>query len=278
MLATDTHPSRGTFSFSVVRPSANRYLNLLTGGELGTTDPLGLALQTLGRWLHFAGYALAFGGAAYIALIRREKRLWRLVLAGLGLLLVAEPVGLLAQLVSLSVDADTTLSVLASSFGRLLALRLGGALILWSLLAVESPWPILGLGAVIALVDGTTGHALPGLPGLGPALDALHVAAMALWAGGLVAFLIAPDRRFGHLAAPAAAVSVASGLLLAYFHDALPLVTFFPNAYGWALVVKMAAVTAAAAVAAFGRRRLEAGAVAAVLLTAALVVSLPPAR
>jgi len=278
VLAADTHPSRGAFSFSVIKASGNRYLGLLSGAELGTTTPLGLALQTLGRWLHFAGYALAFGGAAYLALIRRERRLWRLVLVGVGLLLAAEPVGLLAQLVSLSLDTDTAFSVLASGFGRLLALRIGGALLLWSLLAVESPWPILGLGAVVALIDGTTGHAVSGQPVLGQALDAIHVAAMSLWAGGLVAFLLAPDRRFGRLAAPAAGIAVATGLLLAYFHDALPLVRFLPNNYGWAMALKMTAVAGAAAVAALGRRRLEAYLLAAVLLAAALVVSLPSAQ
>jgi len=278
VLAADTHPSRGAFAFSVIKTSGNRYLGLLSGAEVGTTTPLGLALQTLARWLHFAGYALAFGGAAYLALMRRERRLWRLVLVGVALLLAAEPVGLLAQLVSLSLDTDTALSVLGSGFGRLLALRVGGALLLWSLLAVESPWPILPLGAVMALIDGTTDHALSGQPIVGQTLDAIHVAAMSLWAGGLVAFLLAPDRRFGRVAVPAAGMAVASGLLLAYFHDALPLVRFLPSNYGWAVVLKMTAVAGAAAVAAFRRRRLEAGLVAAALLAAALVVSLPPAQ
>ncbi len=278
VLAADTHPSEGAFSFSLSKTSNNRYLGLLGGADLGTTSPLGLALQTLARWLHFAGYALAFGGAAYLALLRRELRLWRLVLVGVGLLLAAEPVGLLAQLVSLSLDPDTAFSVLASGFGRILGLRVGGALLLWSLLALESPWPILALGAVMAVVDGSTGHALPGQPVIGQSLDAVHVAAMSLWAGGLVAFLLAPDRRFGRLAAPAAGLAVASGLLLAYLHEALPVVRFLPNNYGWAVVFKMTAVAVAAAVAALGRRRLEALAVAAVLLAAALVVSLPPAQ
>src|SRR5205807_822936 len=82
-----------------------------------------------------------------------------------------------AQLASLSFDADTLLGVLSSGFGRLLGLRLAGALMLWALLALESPWPILALGAVLALVDGAGGHAIRGLPGLGPALDATHVGA-----------------------------------------------------------------------------------------------------
>jgi putative copper export protein len=50
------------------------------------------------------------------------------------------------------------------------------------------------------------------------------------------------------------------------------------TAYGWALMVKVAAVGAALAVAVFGRRRIEAGVIAILLAVAAGLVSLPPPR
>ncbi len=272
--AADTHPSRGAFSFSVGGRTANPYAGLLNGAAIGTTSPLGLVLQALARWLHFAGYALAFGAAAYVALVRREPRLKRLLGAGLALLLVAEPVTLVAQLASLSFDADTLVAVLSSGFGRLLGLRLAGALLLWALLALESPWPILGLGTVLALVDGAGGHAIPNLPGLGPALDATHVAAMGIWAGGLAAYLVAPDRRFRRVALLAFAVATATGILLAVFHG-LP-AQLFGTDFGRALLLKIILLAAALGLAAAGRRRAEAIAVATVLLAASLLVSLPP--
>jgi hypothetical protein len=56
--------------------------------------------------------------------IRAEPRLRRLVGIGLALVAAAEPVGLIAQLASLSFDGDTAIAVPASGFGRVLGLRL----------------------------------------------------------------------------------------------------------------------------------------------------------
>jgi putative copper export protein len=42
----------------------------------------------------------------------------------------------------------------------------------------------------MALIDGASGHAIPGLPGAGLVLDALHVVAMGVWVGALVAILV----------------------------------------------------------------------------------------
>jgi copper transport protein len=278
-LASDTHPSRGAFSFVVGQPSANPYLPALSGGEIGTATPLGFALQALARWIHFLGVALAFGTIAYQVVTRREPRLRRLVVAGVVLLIAAEPVALIAQLASLSFDGDTAIAVLASGFGRLLALRLAIALSAWALLALESPWPILALGAGMALVDGASAHAIVGLPGAGLVLDAIHVAAMGIWVGGLAAFLFAPDRRFGRYAIGGLAIAIGSGLLLALAHLGSPsaLVT---TPYGWVLGAKGALV--AAALLAFAlprlRGRVGVGVNALILVMAAVLISFPPPR
>jgi copper transport protein len=284
-LAADTHPSRGAFRFVVGQPTANPYLAAVSGGEIGTTTPFGFVLQALARWIHFLGFALTFGIIAYQVLTRREPRLRRLLVAGVVLLIAAEPVALLGQLASLSIDGDTAIAILASPFGRLLGLRLGVALLVWALLALESPWPVIGLGGVMALVDGASAHAIPGLPGAGLLLDAVHVAAMGIWVGGLVAFLVAPDRRFRPYAIGAFAVAIGTGLLLALAHLGSPSAVV-STAYGWALVVKAAVV--AVALASFSLPRLRGrvgvevlfrmGAAALILLTAAVLVSLPPPR
>jgi copper transport protein len=293
-LAADTHPSRGAFRFVVGQPSGNPYLAALSGGEIGTATPPGFVLQALARWMHFLGVALVFGTMAYQVVTRRDPRLRRLLVAGLVLLIAAEPVALVAQLASLSFDGDTAIAVLASPFGRLLGLRLGIALLVWALLAFESPWPVLGLGGVMALVDGAGAHAIQGLPGASVLVDAIHVAAMGLWVGGLVAFLVAPDRRFRPYAIGGLAVAIGSGLVLALTHLGSPgaLVT---TGYGWTLVVKAAVV---AALLLFSlpllRRhfpspspfyslprllgRVGAGAAAIIVALAAVLVSLPPPR
>jgi copper transport protein len=281
VLAPDTHPSRGAFRFSIGRPSANPYSSLLTGGEIGTASPLGFVLQALARWVHFVGFALVFGVVAYHALTGdkqpNKSPIRRLVGAGIVLLIAAEPLALLGQLASLSFDADTAIAVLASGFGRLLGLRLAGALLIWALWSVESFWPVLGVGVAVALIDGASAHAIPGLPVVGQLLVSAHVAAMGLWVGGLAAFLIVPDRRFGRYAALSFAIALISGLLLAVAHIGV-LQSLMTTAYGQVLMVKVLVVGAALSMVVLRRRRLEFGVLLTVIAAAAALAALPPPR
>jgi copper transport protein len=281
VLAADTHPSRGAFPFSVGRPSANPYSSLLTGGEIGTASPVGFALQALARWVHFIGFALVFGVVGYSALTQDKQRgtrtVRRLVGAGIVMLIVAEPLSLLGQLASLSFDTDTAIAVLSSGFGRLLGLRLAGALLVWALWSLESPWPVLGVGVGVALLDGASAHAIPGVPVAGQLLVSIHVAAMGLWLGGLAAFLIMPDRRFGRYAALCFAVAAISGLLLAVAHIGV-LQALMTTAYGQVLMIKVLVVGAALSMALIRRRRMEFGVLVTVVLAAAVLAALPPPR
>jgi copper transport protein len=143
----DTHPVRGQFAFSVGQPSNPPALASTTVGDVA---PIGLALQALGRWLHFAGYALAFGTLAVTLLLSRAPplsspaserptdtgpALGRMINSGIVLLLLAEPLALLGQTGSLGLDqmldGDTLGDALASPFGRLLGFRLAAVLLLW---------------------------------------------------------------------------------------------------------------------------------------------------
>ena len=276
VFAADTHPSRGVFAFSVGRASSNPFSALLVSGSAGTATPVGLALQVLARWVHFAGFALVFGVVAYGILIRRHEGFRRLVVAGVALLLAAEPLALLAQLASLSFDGDTLLAVLGSNFGRLLGLRLGAALLAWTFLALPRQWPLLALGAVEALLDGAGAHAIPGWPGAGQVIVAIHVAAMGLWVGGIAAFIRAPDRRFARYALASLGVAVATGLALALVHTNAG-AALLGSDYGRALILKVLIVGAAIGAAALARRRAELALAAAVIGAAALVAALPPA-
>jgi putative copper export protein len=200
-----------------------------------------------------------------------------LVGAGVALLIVAEPLALVAQLASLSIDGDTALAVLGSGFGRLLGLRLGAALLAWTLMAVGRSWPMLAVGAAIALLDGAGAHAIPGLPAVGQALVAIHVGAMGLWVGGLAAFLVAPDRRFGRYAAWTLGIAVVSGLVLAFAHTGFG-AGLVATDYGRVLLVKGLVFVAAIVAIALRRRRLEFGSVVAVVGIAAVLAALPPPR
>jgi copper transport protein len=276
VFAADTHPSRGVFAFSVGNRSSNPFSALLDAGTAGTSTPLGLALQVIARWIHFAGFALVFGVVAYGMAIRRHEGHRRLVVAGVALLIAAEPLALLAQLASLSFDGDTALVVLGSNFGRLMGLRLGAALLAWTFLALPTSWPMLVLGAVVALLDGAGAHAIPGWPGAGQLLVAVHVGAMGLWVGGIAAFVQAPDRRFGRYALACFGAAVVTGLALALVHTDLG-AALLSTDYGRVVLLKVVIVGAAVAAVLLGRRRSELALAAVVIGAAALVAALPPA-
>ncbi len=277
VLAADTHPSRGVFAFEVVKSSTNPYSTLLSSGEIGTTTPLGLALQAIARWVHFAGFALAFGAVAYEVVTRSKERARWLVGTGIVLLIAAEPLQLVAQLASLSFDGDTAIAVLASGFGRLLGLRLAAALVLWAVWRMETAWPILVLGTVVALLDGVSAHAVQGAGAAGVVLVALHIVAMGLWAGGLAAFLRKPDPRFARFAIATFAIAASSGLVLALAHSG-SLQALAGTEYGYVLVLKVLVVGAALGAVVLRRHRVEAGVVLAIVGLAALLAALPPPR
>jgi len=269
VFAADTHPSRGAFAFSVASSSANPYAGLLNQASAGTSTPLGIALQALARWIHFIGFALVFGLVAY------GLRGGRLINAGILLLVVAEPISLVAQLASLSFDSDTALAVLDSPFGPILGLRLGAALLAWALLPTNRPWAILADGAAIAVLDGFTAHAIPGVPLVGQLLVAVHVGAMGLWVGGLAGFIRKPDPRFARFAIATFGTAVASGGVLALIHTRW-LTDLLTTDYGHALLVKIAIVAVAGALALIARRRTELVIAALAIGAAALVAALPP--
>ncbi len=286
VVAADTHPSRGEFTFNVGHASPVQAPGL-GAGDLGLVSPIGLALQALSRWLHFAGYALGFGASIYCLFVAKDLRPLRLARAGVALLLVAEPLALFAQTASLdpaqTFDGDALTSALSSPFGRVLALRLAAALVLWAILGAlrQAPWlrwSIPGLGLALALVDATAAHAIPALPfPMGLVLNAVHVFAMGTWVGGLAAFTIAPAGGFGRAAAWSAALLVLSGIALAVLHLG-QWRDLMSTAYGQGLLIKVPLVAIALYVARLGRGRWELAALAGVLAAAAIIVSLPPPR
>lgn len=301
VVAGDTHPSRGGYTFSIEHSSAPPAGDP-SAGDVGSVSPGGLVLQVVARWAHFAGAALTFGVLALQFLVIREpvpgRRLRRLVGVGIGLLLVAEPIALIAQAVSLgSVEPAGLVDVAGASFGRLAALRVGVALALWGLLGAlaEVRWRgallISALGLALGAIDGLSGHSIAGLPLIvADALTALHISAMTVWVGSVVALVVLSResiaislvRRFSVLAVVDVLVLILSGGILALGHLRGVADLVFTS-YGAILGAKMVVVGIALAAARSGLRagrsgRPEVIALAGVLALAGLLASLPPPR
>jgi len=211
------------------------------------------------------------------------------------------PVALVGQSVSLGgldqLDVQSLFDVLGSPFGLVLALRMGAALMLWSLLGAFRlagagvPWA-LALGGALAGVDAASAHALRSLPGWAgwAALrgNALHEGAMGVWVGGLAALLLTWRgrpwvlRRFGQVALAAVVVLAVSGALLALGSLRGP-ADLLGTAYGRVLSLKTVIFAVALVLAgvglggrAGGAWRIEAVALAALLGLAGLLIALPP--
>ncbi len=302
LVSQDTHPALGSYVFSVGQPSA--VADVGAPAELGNVTPLGLGLQVAARLLHFVGFALTFGIllCGWLAVPKGWSLVAPgLVTLGLACLLLAEPVALLGQSASLGtdqvLDPDTLTDILGSStFGRVLALRVGVALLLWVVLGSARAAPrwlgavVFALAAALAAIDGQASHAVGAQPPwLAQLANAAHLLAMAIWVGALVLVVTRrlPASALGRVAGVALAVLVVSGAVMGLEHLTVP-ADLVQSDYGRALLVKLAVlvgVVILAAVALRARRtfdwrlrRGEAIGVAAILTAAGLLVSLPPPR
>lgn len=304
VLSRDTHAERGRFEFAVQYPSRPAATQT---GDLGSVAPLGLFLQTLARALYLGGVLLTVGPIAFLALVLRScrdeanagarTRLLRLAGIGIPLLLIAEPLALLALAASLPdrglFDFTVAAQALTGGVGRVLGQRAGGALLLWVLLLAagdgsdRAVWGLLAASAGLALVDAQTAH----VTGPWLILTALHVLAASIWAGGLLALVtlwplppLRPLRsamlaRFSRLALAAAVLTVLSGFGLAA--ALAPARISLESPYVRVLALKILLVLGALALAPLASRRSgvwkgEMSALTGVIVVAALLVSLPP--
>jgi copper transport protein len=279
VVGEDTHPARGAFVFSVGKETQT----VVPGRERN-----GVGLQAVGRWLWLSGFALGFG-VPFAALLSggMTGRLWRVVSAGVVLMVVAEPVGLLGQTAALApsrmFDPGFAEDVFLTNYGHLAGLRLGAALGLWALaggLRDASPRAqraIPAAGVVVALITAASSHRISGLPAaLSLLLAALHIGAFGAWLGCVVVAL--RESRGGVLSRPAVLAALAlvvsgSGLALAHLNGPSDLLE---TAYGATLGVKIALVAVTLALGAAARRRTELAGALVVLAAASLLVSLVP--
>lgn len=235
-----------------------------------------VALQACARWLHFTGYALAFGPIAFAVLVmpaparpapEQRQRLRRLCHIGIILLLIAAPARFITEADGGGIPT--------------MALRVGAALLLWAfegaleLAGADQEWPLLMLAVALAVVDGHAG------------VTSVHLAAMGLWTGGLASLLglwstLGPARaeavaRFGRLAALAVTTLAATGALMAAAHLATAgqLVT---TVWGRLLIAKLVGVAIALVLAQSRRWRGELWVQTLILALAALLATVPSPR
>jgi copper transport protein len=321
VISQDTDPAQGSLTFSVGKETA------VSPGSTAEVSAPGFALQVVARWLHFVGFALSFGILAFLLLVLRplaleqqetiKRRLWWCINLGLLALFLAEPFALLAQMVSLSgqfFDPNLLGDLLASTFGRALAQRLGAAILLWVLIGPARQGSKLSLaaalilGVALAFVDSFASHALTSraswLEARTLALDipalviwAVHIVAMGLWVGGLVALLSvwrytelnrkrdALVSRFGRVATLSLAWLVASGAVMSLLHLS-QLSDLLTTSYGRTLTLKILLLPVILLLALLGARTyhhhqlrwwaLEVIVLAGILILAGILVSLPP--
>jgi len=320
VISVDGHPVRGAFTFAVgPNPGPAPQFVIPSISETAATPRLLFA-----RWLTFLAMMAAIG--LFVLRVAIARPLVRLVdgtnLRAVSIaFFVASAIGLLvAPVYILLATAQFALRsvwkvgalvplVHASAFGRgyldlelcFALFALAAAVALWvdrperrerSVAEIVAYAGALGAAAAVLVVPGTSGHAGQTSPrGLAIALDWLHLAAGAIWVGGLigllvlwrslpvarrVAGLVVSVPRFSNTAFVSVMVLIASGTWASVLH--LPTVaSLWQTSYGQAILVKVGLLACAMLLAAVNlvrtkprlvasRQRVQLGAPTALLL------------
>jgi len=311
VISADNHVVRGTYWFVVGFAQAPPPAALLLGAGAPTLS----MLETIGRWLVLLATLGLAGAPLFTLLVLRpvsRARLaregtdllpsgaWQTALTLATLLAVGQILAAAAQIEAVSetrlpqaLDSTTIRAVLfGSRFAAVWWVRTILGLLLAGLLALthrgagaaRGPWPArcaAGIGCVLILSTSLAGHAA-GARGPWPvaaAVDALHLAAGAVWLGGLLQLLLwlrcalLPDAdgerralardlvkglvpRFSGVALASVIVLLATGLFTAYVQIGSPALVL-RTAYGQSLLLKLALLVPLLGLAAVNRLRLR---------------------
>ena len=262
VVSDDGHPIAGAFTFQIGD------VNDLQAGVLASIDrssdtPVWLDIsENAGRALLYGALAVALGGLAFLVLAKPdagEERIRRIAA-------IAAFVSALAALVLIPLQAeaarkgsltelDTWWDLWRTRNGeaqgiRMLAMLVVGLAIPLTARRTRGALAIAGLAGVVAVVaSAPAGHGASGRwQTVGAALTVVHVGAMAVWLGGLVAMALVVKvadgelaKRFSPVASVAMILIVASGTIQAIRQlgsiDALT-----ESTYGKWLLLKLAAV------------------------------------
>ncbi|WP_336029064.1 copper resistance CopC/CopD family protein [Geodermatophilus sp. FMUSA9-8] len=273
IVSADSHPISGAFAFVV---GDGELADAGAVADDADVDPFVAAALPAARSLGFAGLAAGLGVPAFLVLCWpagwASARMRRITSAGLGTaagaavltFLLQGPYAAGAGLGSL-LDPALVSTTASSSFGlttlgrAALALVLLGLLVpLWRRGAQPSAQEQAGLaviGAGVVLTTAAVGHPVAGpVPVFATAVTAVHVAAMALWLGGLAALLAGLVRpgaeagelagalpRWSRIASGSVAALVVTGVVQSVREVGSP-PALVSTTYGWLLLGKLALV------------------------------------
>ncbi|MCU0466276.1 MAG: FixH family protein [Anaerolineae bacterium] len=248
--ASDGHPTEGAFTFGVGEV-------MVTGGAGSQPQVAVVASQSvIVRWLNLVSLGLLIGWLGFRRWVweAASQRIFWVAWGAVGI------AGALFLLNQATVVADSDLwaaptwgalgAVLGSSaFGTAWLVRMSAWLVIGALAARQQWTWALAAGSVLSYAQALTSHAAATGRLEAVVLDALHVAAMGMWLGGLITFGWALWRggaepyaatltqRFSMMARVCVAVLALTGLYSVWLHvgsvEALQAAS-----YGVALVVK----------------------------------------
>jgi copper transport protein len=282
IISADTHPVGGSITYSVGAPSTPPKATI----DDTKVDPVVRGLIPVGKYLGYAGLVLLVGPTLVLALLWPHRLSRRgpakVIWTGVGLVTVST---LMAVWLQVPYSIGTSLfdvrvgdlrDVLGSTFGAVMLVRLGvvaaAALLLRPLLRgrggeSKADLALLGVLGVAALATWPlTGHptASP-VAGVSVVIDAIHLASMAVWLGGLVMLVgfLLPQANERELAAILPiwsrwAATAVSALIVAGLVSALIEVSsvggLVHSTYGQLILVKAGLATCVLGVAWWSRR------------------------
>ncbi|MEV4346884.1 copper resistance protein CopC [Actinoplanes sp. NPDC049596] len=282
VISADSHPVGGTITFSVGAASTPPSAAI----DDTKVNPVVRALIPVGKYLGYAGLVLLVGPVLVLALLWPHRLSRRgpakVIWTGVGLVTASTLIALWLQAPYstgsslFDVRIGDLRDVLGSTFGAVMLVRLGvicaAALLLRPLLKgngteSKADLALLGVLGVAALATWPlTGHptASP-VAGVSVVVDAIHLAAMAVWLGGLVmlvGFLLrqADERELGAIlpiwsrwAATAVSALIVAGVIQALI-EVSSLKGLVDSTYGQLILVKVALAGLVLGVAWWSRR------------------------
>jgi copper transport protein len=276
VISADSHPVSGGFTFSVGHPTR-------VVGKVGTLGGGSRLVGVLLGAMRFLGYLGLVGGIGVLAFagvwpaLRRDRGSRRLVAAGVvagavsavGIFLLQAPYGQ-GEGISRAVDGGLLSGVAHSHFGKVVLARLALWLALGAAAAValrgrRAGWLALPLAAGLIVTWPLAGHGDTGgqVP-LSIVSESVHVAAVSVWMGGLLALVlrllpgadpIAFDvlPRFSRIALWCVGLLLVTGLYQAWREIGLSWTALVTTTYGRLVAAKILGVVALIGLGAFAR-------------------------
>ena len=286
-ISADSHPVQGAFTFGVQTSATGSAATKLAAQAQATETSdatVGVLLGVM-RFGVFVGLALLLGTVGFVLFLwpsgRVSVRVRQVLYGGLALTFVCTVFGFLLQGPYTSgggvgdmFSTDLIQTTWDTRFGKVYVLRLALLVVMALFVRVvvrtgrdaPSRAIVVGttlVGIALAATPGLAGHASTGRwVALALVADVLHVLAMAVWIGGLVALGLARHddvayptvaRRFSGVALGAVVVIVLSGTFQA-IRQLQPFSSLWNSDYGTLLLLKVGAFLVIIGIAAWSRR------------------------